>query len=256
MATFEPRILGFLCNWCSYAGADLAGVSRFQYAPNLRVIRVMCSARVDPLFVLRALRRGLDGVMVLGCHFGDCHYITGNYRCRDRMQMTRKLLEMGGIHPDRLYVDWVSAAEGRQFADLVDQFAGGIRALGPLGVAEERDADQLKGELDALMKVLSGERVRWLIGQQMRLVEEENVYGEKLSSEEFDRLMTECVREEYLSGRIARTVQEGPLSVKEIAARIGLPPGEVLTQITVLKREGQVGLADMQGKSPRYVAVG
>ena len=122
MAEFSPKLVGFLCNWCSYAGADLAGVSRIQYPPNLRIVRLMCSGRADPVIVLRSLMDGIDGVLVLGCHPGDCHYITGNLFAEKKMQLTGKLLDKAGISPDRLRLDWVSAAEGERFASIVTEF--------------------------------------------------------------------------------------------------------------------------------------
>lgn len=128
---FEPRILGFLCNWCSYAGADLAGVSRFQYPPNIRIIRVMCSARVDPMFVMKALLNGADGVLIGGCHPGECHYVRGNYYTRKRAVMLKKLLEVIGLEPERLRLEWVSASEGILFAEVVRDFTQTIRSLGP-----------------------------------------------------------------------------------------------------------------------------
>ena len=136
-ALFEPRIVGFLCRWCSYPGADLAGTSRLAYSPSLHVIRVPCSGRVDPLFVLKAFQGGADGVMVLGCHPGDCHYQEGNYYARRRYALMHRLLEYVGIDRERLLVDWVSAAEGARFADMSTKFAAQVRDLGPLvlGVA-------------------------------------------------------------------------------------------------------------------------
>jgi len=131
MEQFEPRILGFLCNWCSYAGADLAGVSRFQYPANMRVIRVMCSARINPVLVMKALMSGADGVMVLGCHPGDCHYMKGNYYTRRRMAALWRLLKTVGIEPERVRLDWVSASEGVRFAQVVTEFTDAIRKLGP-----------------------------------------------------------------------------------------------------------------------------
>jgi len=128
---FEPKILGFLCNWCSYAGADLAGVSRFQYPPNIRIIRVMCSARVNPAFVLKALLSGIDGVLVGGCHPGDCHYIKGNYYTRRRVTALRRLLKIVGLEPDRVRLEWVSASEGIRFAQVVREFTETIKGLGP-----------------------------------------------------------------------------------------------------------------------------
>ena len=120
-AEFKPKILGFLCNWCSYAGADLAGVSRIQYAPSIRVVRVMCSGRVDPVFVVDALQKGIDGVLITGCHFGDCHYNDGNYEADTKFSALKHLLSFIGFD-DRILLGWVSAAEGLQFANLVNEF--------------------------------------------------------------------------------------------------------------------------------------
>jgi len=130
-AKFEPRIIGFLCNWCSYTGADLAGVSRMQYPPNVRVIRVMCSGRVDPSFVLKAFADGADGVMVTGCHPGQCHYVTGNYSTEKRIKMLQTLLGDIGIEKERLILKWISAAEGEIFANTVKEFTETLRRLGP-----------------------------------------------------------------------------------------------------------------------------
>lgn len=128
---FEPTIVGFCCNWCSYAGADLAGTSRIQYPPNIRIIRVMCSGRVSPAFVLKALAVGADGVLIAGCHPGDCHYMAGNYKTRRRVEFTRRLLEQFGVEPERLRLEWISASEGTKFAEVVTDFTDKIRKLGP-----------------------------------------------------------------------------------------------------------------------------
>jgi len=135
---FEPRILGFLCNWCSYAGADLAGVSRISYPTNIRIIRTMCSGRVDPLHVLEAFRQGVDGVLVTGCHPGDCHYITGNYACEKRVKFLKEgVLPQIGIEPARLRLEWVSASEGGKFAKVVKDFIEEVRKLGPSPLRRE-----------------------------------------------------------------------------------------------------------------------
>jgi len=128
---FEPNILGFLCNWCSYAGADLAGTSRMKYPPNLKSIRVMCSGRVDPAFVLEAFRKGVDGVLIAGCHPGDCHYQSGNYKTNRRVKLLKKLLEELGIEPLRVRFEYVSASEGQKFATVVTEFVAEIKKLGP-----------------------------------------------------------------------------------------------------------------------------
>jgi len=131
MTEFEPRIVGFLCNWCAYAGADLAGVSRIQYPPNLRIVRVMCTGRINPAFILEAFRNGADGVLVAGCHPGDCHYISGNYKIYRRILMLKKVLEQFGLKPDRLRLDWVSASEGDRFATVIKDMVKEIKKLGP-----------------------------------------------------------------------------------------------------------------------------
>jgi len=128
---WEPRIAAFLCNWCSYAGADLAGVSRIQYPPNVRVIRVPCSGRINPLFIVKALQSGMDGVLVSGCHPGDCHYISGNLYARRKFALMKSLLEYVGIEPDRVHFSWVSAAEGIRFAELLHAVVEAVRAIGP-----------------------------------------------------------------------------------------------------------------------------
>ena len=128
---FEPNIVGFLCNWCSYAGADLAGTSRMKYPSNLKSIRVMCSGRVDPAFVLEAFRKGVDGVLIAGCHPGDCHYQSGNYKTNRRVKLLKKLLEELGIDPKRVRFEYVSASEGQKFATVVTEFVAEIKKLGP-----------------------------------------------------------------------------------------------------------------------------
>lgn len=129
---FEPLILGFLCNWCSYAGADLAGTSRIQYPPNIKVIRVMCSGRVDPIFTLKAFAVGVDGILIGGCHPGDCHYMEGNAQARRRAELMKKLLQDLGIEPERLKLVWISASEGARFAQVVADFTNTVKQLGPL----------------------------------------------------------------------------------------------------------------------------
>jgi len=135
MGEFQPRIVVFACNWCSYAGADLAGVSRRQYVPTTRVIRVMCSGRVNPGFILEAFRLGADGVLVTGCHPGDCHYISGNENAVVTVDKTARLLKLLGLEVERLRVEWISAAEGARFARLMTEFTEQVRQLGrtPLG---------------------------------------------------------------------------------------------------------------------------
>ena len=149
---WDPEILTFCCNWCSYAGADLAGVSRFQYPPNNRIVRVMCSGRVQPSFILKAFLDGIDGVLVTGCHPGDCHYISGNEQAAMRMEHIQKLIKKLGIEEERFRLNWISASEGKQFAELIKEFTNTIKNLGPSSIAKKPGQIEYK-----LNKKLKGE---------------------------------------------------------------------------------------------------
>ena len=133
---FVPKIVAFACNWCSYAGADNAGVNRIQYSPHFRVIRTMCSGRVKPAYVLKAFEMGADGVLVSGCHFGDCHYIFGNHRAVEQFEKTKQLVHLLGLEDERLRLEWVSAAEGIRWAELINEFVDQITRLGPSPLSE------------------------------------------------------------------------------------------------------------------------
>ena len=131
MDDFEPRIVAFLCNWCAYTGADLAGTSRLQYPPNVRAIRVMCTGGVDPIYVIKALLEGADGVLIGGCHPGDCHYQSGNLKARRRVAILRSILEQLGLDPDRVWLRWISASEGKLFADTIKEMVEELKEKGP-----------------------------------------------------------------------------------------------------------------------------
>jgi len=151
-AKFEPKIVGFLCNWCSYRAADLAGSARIAYAPNVRIIRVMCSGRVDPAFVLKALALGADGVMIAGCHPGECHYVEQNYKAMRRYHLLKHTLQAMGIDEKRVRLVWASAAEGQQLAEAIDSLVEDVRQLGPLGWS--RNWDENGDRLQALEEII------------------------------------------------------------------------------------------------------
>jgi len=154
---WEPKLLGFLCRWCSYAGADLAGTSRKKYPANIRIIKVPCSGRVDSLFILKALRLGFDGVLVSGCHPGDCHYQTGNYRARRRIAITKRFLEYLGVEPQRLQASWVSASEGRKFAEVVTDVTQGLKEVGPNQLFErKKDGAKTKAGSESAARTKKG----------------------------------------------------------------------------------------------------
>ena len=146
--SFEPLIVGFACNWCTYAGADLAGTSRIQYPPNIKLIRVMCSGRISPTFILKAFALGVDGVFIGGCHPGDCHYIEGNYKAIRRVKLMKRLLLQLGIEPQRLRLEWISASEGARFAQVITDFTNTIKELGSLGKRSYSTVIIAKGMLE------------------------------------------------------------------------------------------------------------
>jgi len=247
---YDPKILGFLCNWCSYAGADLAGVSRFQYPPNVRIIRVMCSGRVDPAMVLESFVNGIDGVMVLGCHPGDCHYLTGNYYAERRMKAVKFLLEHIGVESSRLLLDWVSASEGERFATMITEFTEHIRVLGPL--KKGRSFEQLKERLIAAREAFSDHESRWLVGREKEMVEEGNVFGEEVSQEEFDRVVMDSLLREYLKNMVLLSVSDYPLSARELAKRLDMPSEDIVMCLIRLERDGMVAVSEIDDSSPKY----
>ena len=142
--SYRPTIVAFLCNWCAYTGADLAGTSRLRYAPNIRIIRIMCSGRIEPTFILKAFKEGADGVLVCGCHPGDCHYQEGNYKCLRRFKLVHKFVQQMGIEKDRLQLEWISASEGKQFAELVNNMTKTLLLLGPVRFKSTLEVEHLK----------------------------------------------------------------------------------------------------------------
>jgi len=243
---FEPKLLGFLCNWCCYAGADLAGVSRYQYPPNIRVIRVMCSGRVDPAFILRAFSNGIDGVFIGGCWLGECHYITqGNYHALSVMHLCKKLLEQIGVSPERLRIEWVSASEGIRFAEVVTDFTRQLKELGPLGLDEGRDGNGLKLKLEAArslvpyLKLVERERLRVHF-------DTEGEYNQFFTSDEVDRLFRELIADKLAISQIMLLLRERPLSTGEISETLGLSPSQVSRYLNSSAREGLVRFDESQ----------
>lgn len=236
---FEPKIVAFTCNWCSYAGADLAGTSRIQYAPNFRVIRVMCSGRVEPTYILEALQNGADGVCVLGCHFGDCHYISGNYEAKRRMELLTKLFRDTGMDERRIMIEWVSASEGERFAEVVNNFTEQIRELGPLPEDYQEKLSLIKGALEA-------ERLRIVLGSTKRAfasggVEEER-YNESLytiAKEEIERVLL-----------LEALDSEGPRTVPELAEYVGVPKTRIWRHILAMTMKN---IIEVVGERDHYM---
>ncbi len=238
--SFKPRIVGFLCNWCCYGGADLCGVSRFQYPPYIRVIRLMCSGRVDPAFVLRAFANGTDGVFIGGCHINDCHYNTeGNYDAYGMVQMLKKLLGHIGIDPERLRLEWVSAGEGIRFAEIMNEYGGTIKAFGPLGQKEGLTEVQLKSRIEALIKIIP--YLKLVERERLRpAVRTEAGYHQYFTSDEFNQLFRELVVEKLALAQIMSLLRETPLPTVKIAEVLGMTPSEASGHMNNASKHGFV----------------
>ena len=250
--SFEPKLMGFLCNWCSYAGADLAGVSRYQYPPEIRIVKVMCSARVDPDIVLEMFIQGADGVFVGGCHIGDCHYIKGNYYAQQRMKVVKKLLAKCGLELERLRLEWGSASEGGRFAKLMTEFTAQVSELGPSPVSgEQPDIKKLK-LLFAAKNVVEDVRVRSLLGKYVEFYEKGNVFGRKMSEEELDGLLDSAMDDEFARVNILLAASNKPVSVKELATTLNLPAKRVLQHIVTLKDRDLMKVSRIEGATPFY----
>ena len=240
--SFKPKIIAMLCNWCSYAGADLAGVSRFQYPPTTRVIRVMCSTRVEPSFVLKSFLRGADGVLVGGCHLGDCHYVTGNYYTIGKMNTARKLLRYAGIDERRLRLEWISASEGEKFAKVVTEFTEELQKLGPLK-DELKDNLALRAAYNASLKP----RIRIIAVKERMLTTEGNKYGELYTFYEFNRIADEIIYDEVNEEMIRLLLQEKEASLDEIAERTGLRKEAVFLYLIDFVKRGEAAFKENDG---------
>ncbi len=249
---FQPSIVGILCNWCSYAGADLAGISRIQYQPNIRVVRVMCSGRVDPQLVIYTLLDGADGVIALGCHPGDCHYQSGNLEAREKFEALLKVLRNAGLD-GRFRYEWVSASEGQRFGEVVGEFTDHIRTMGPSPVAGD---DKVQFKLKAAQREVGDFRLRWLVGRQRHILEEGDVYGQERSLEEWDEVLERVLRDEFIRAQIIEATAQSPASVEDMAEVIGVDSAEVFRHVQRLRYKGKVMMAGHRDQSPLYKATG
>ena len=237
---FQPKMIGIICNWCCYGGADLAGVSRFQYPPNIRLIRVMCSARVDLLHILRAFTNGIDGIFLGGCHLCDCHYVTqGNFNAYSMVQVCRKILKYIGIYPERLRLEWVSAGEGIRFANFMNEYSSELVELGPLGKAEGMDEKTLAFKLEAVNKLIP--YIKLVLTQKFNIPEKtEKAHHDFFSSDEFERLFKELIEDKLAISQIMSLLQERLHSNAEISEILGFNQSEVSRHIKESARQGLI----------------
>ena len=251
---FEPKILAFLCNWCSYAGADLAGVSRMQYPPNIRVIRVMCSGRVDPKFVVQALKTKIDGVLIMGCHIGDCHYLSGNYEAEMKYDLILRLLKLINME-NRIQLEWVSAAEGVRFQKIVTEFTEKITKLGPSPLKEIKTNSKLAIDIDAILRTVEHYRLRALVGRKRKIINEGNVYDEKISQEKFEQVEDQAILDEFTRQKMMILLSKKERSVKSLAKELNEDPSKILEHVVVLRAQGLVSLSKVDEITPFYASM-
>ncbi len=213
----------------------------------------MCTGRIDPATVAGAFRKGLDGLMVVGCYFGDCHYITGNHQGQAKMNMTQKLLRYVGLNQDRVAFAQCSSGEASRFVELVSEFGDKIKALGPLGSGSDAvEGEALTKKLTVAERVLATEKMRWVIGKRSVFMETGNMYGEVYTDHEFSFAIDMVIVEETDVQEILLNLGEGPLSVKDLAGRMNMPASRVFRYVTALKRKEMVALDNIDGQTPYY----
>jgi coenzyme F420-reducing hydrogenase delta subunit len=249
---WEPKIIGFLCNWCSYAGADLCGVSRYQYPTNVRAVRVMCSTRISPHLVLDIFKAGADGVLLGGCHLNDCHYISGNFYTEKRVRLMKKLLEDAGVEPQRLRLEWVSASEGEKFSKVVTEFTEQVMKLGPSNVRKDHVLKTMVAAADCASETF---RLRALVGKELDLEKKGNVYGNKLEQTELEKLIDQATKEEFERALILELSKSKAMSVKELGKIMNVPTDKVLRHIVALRQKNLLAMEHPEGFTPTYKTI-
>jgi coenzyme F420-reducing hydrogenase delta subunit len=225
-----------------------------QYPPDIRVIRVMCTGRVDPALVADAFVNGADGVLVIGCYFGDCHYITGNFMAKHKLDMAREMLAYAGLNPTRLQFRNLSSAEGARFAQHNTEFVEQIKEIGPLGTGDKVGMPQLKEKLEIAYKSLAGPKLRWVVGKKPVFVDDArgNKYGEVFTEHEINRTLSGIVIDEMATYSIMAALEKKPAAVKDLAKELEIPAPDTLKYVLALKRRGFVEMDGVEGTSPIY----
>jgi coenzyme F420-reducing hydrogenase delta subunit len=226
-----------------------------QYTTDVRIIRLMCTGRVDPTMIGEAFMNNADGVMVVGCHFGDCHYITGNVEGKIKVGLAARVLDYVGLNPQRVSFNQCSSAEGERFVSMVNAFDQEIRALGPLGNGDRLPLPELKEKLIIAKTALAKEKLRWVVGKFTEFTTKGNKYGERFTEHEMWRTLDTIIMDEVATHEILRELRRAPASVKDLAAYLQLPPPHVLKYVLALQRRELVSLVEVDGNSPRYQVV-
>jgi len=253
MSFEEPKIVCFVCNWV-FSEQELA-VSRIRKVANVNVVRVMCIGRIDPVIVLETFIKGADGVLLVGCAPPDCHFVEGNAYAEITVNVLEKLLALTDMEPERLELRWISPIEEVRFTKIIEDFAKQLGKLGPSPLARaKRDVNILENVL-AAKNAVTDFRLRALIGKEKELTKSVNAYGERISREEFNVLLDEVVKAEYIRHKLLLLARKKPFSVKELAKVLNMKPAIVLRHIVNMRRKGMIALDSVEGTTPLYKAL-
>jgi F420-non-reducing hydrogenase iron-sulfur subunit len=253
--TFRPKIVGFVCNWSLPPEVKITSTSEIHGYPKIHIIRVMCVGRIDPVIMLETFAKGADGVLVVGCQPPDCHYVEGNLQAEQKVKIVKKLVSLTGLKPDRLRLDWSNSTDAGNFARIVDDFRNQVIKLGQSPLTSENPNEKVLLNVLAAKNAAADFRLRVLVGREKELTEDVNVYGEKISQEDFDDLLGEIVREEFIRHKIHLLTKQKPLSVKQLAAVIDMNPISVLRHIVDMRRKGMITLDSVKETTPLYKAL-
>lgn len=243
----SPRVICFVCNWAFQEW-------EIEALPGVGVVQVKCIGRLDPIIVLEAFAKGIDGVLVIGCKPPDCHFIEGNLYGERTINLLKKIISLLGLEPERIHLELTSPIEGKSFTSIAEKFVERIRGLGPILKGERADEEVLFN-VQAAKQAVIWSRLRMLSGRERKLTEKINVYGERISREEYDRLLEEAIWEEYLRSKIYLLTKDKPMSVEDISKRIGVDPYIVLQHVVALRRKGLLTMDRIEGYTPLYRAL-
>lgn len=252
---FRPRIISFVCNWSLPKEVNVMNPAAMRAYPKMRIVQLRCVGRLDPIIVLETFTKGADGVLVIGCPPPDCHCVDGNLQAERKIEMLKKLLSLTGLEPERLRLDWTYASEIERFAKIVNDFRNQVTVVGSSPLAGESQETNILLNIEAAKAVAEDFRLRVLVGREKELTENENVYGEKISQEEFDALLHESIEAEFMRHKIRLLTKEKPMSVKEIAAITNVKPILVLRHIVNMHRKGMINLDHVERATPLYKAL-
>ncbi len=227
-------------------------MSRFQHPANTRTIRVLCTGQVDSTYILKALKNGADGVLVVGCRIGECHYINGNLHARWKVDLTKKMLRKAGISPERIEMRFISSAEGNKYIEAIKEFTKKIESLGPSPVRSDEISKKMKTIIDALISLASGYRIRSILAKKQKIVEQGNVYKEKIPKEEIERVIEDTVNAEFVRESIISCLKKNPQSCTEIADNIDVLPEDVLSHLIYLRRKNIIDVDKVEKRVPLY----